>query len=224
MIKKREKKKKNALGPPLHPARWRPLAASASPQAFIGAAVQRFRTTPLKAFNGANVLLYNTKQKRLFPGLKCLTVTIIIIMCVWGGGGGVDICDRRDFTRAWVTGTFLYLIYFDLLIQSLDRKADQSFFFFFLTRAFCIRRNDETKLRNEFTKSLNGKYGDWCGQWAAYCTFFLYFTKWAAGWIQAIIYVRCCCFPDLSHVNIQGVKTHIVGIIKDDTWIFGIII
>ena len=25
-------------------------------------------------------------------------------------------------------------------------------------------------------------------------------------WYQAIIYVRCCCFPDLSHVNIQGVK------------------
>ncbi len=30
-------------------------------------------------------------------------------------------------------------------------------------------------------------------------------------WYQAIIYVRCCCFPDLSHVNIQGVKTHTVG-------------
>ncbi len=24
-------------------------------------------------------------------------------------------------------------------------------------------------------------------------------------------HVRCCCFPDLSHVNIQGVKTHTVG-------------
>ncbi len=25
------------------------------------------------------------------------------------------------------------------------------------------------------------------------------------------IYVRCCCFPDLSHVNIQELKTHTVG-------------
>ncbi len=25
------------------------------------------------------------------------------------------------------------------------------------------------------------------------------------------IYVRCCCFSDLSHVNIQRVKTHRLG-------------
>ncbi len=30
-------------------------------------------------------------------------------------------------------------------------------------------------------------------------------------WYQAIIYARCCCFPDLTHVNIQRGKTHTVG-------------
>ncbi len=49
--------------------------------------------------------------------------------------------------------------------------------------------------------------------WALYK--FLYFTKWAAGWTQngtRQSYMFAAFFPpDLSHVNIQEVKTHTVG-------------
>ena len=72
------------------------------------------------------------------------------------------------------------------------------------------KRNDETKWRNELTKSLNDNTG--------FCVVgivqILYFTKYGSGldteWYQAIIYVRCC-FPNISHVNKQGVKPHTVG-------------
>ncbi len=53
--------------------------------------------------------------------------------------------------------------------------------------------------------------------WALYI--FLYFTKWAAGWTQngtRLSYVHCCCFPDLSHVNMQGVKHKQLVIMQRD--------
>ena len=64
---------------------------------------------------------------------------------------------------------------------------------------------DETTKRNRCT-IIRGLM--W---WSLYK--FLYFTKWAADteWYQAIMYVLFCCFPDLSHGNIQGMKTHTVG-------------
>ncbi len=72
--------------------------------------------------------------------------------------------------------------------------------------AFCIRRNDETKWRNEMTKSLNDNTGFGVVGIVQIFIFHEVGSRMDTEWSQAIMYVRCCCFPDLSHVNIQGVK------------------
>ena len=70
---------------------------------------------------------------------------------------------------------------------------------------------DETKSRNEMTKSLNDNTGFGVVGIVQIFIFHKMGSRLDTEWYQAIIYVRCCCFPDLSHVNIQGVKTHTVG-------------
>ncbi len=68
-----------------------------------------------------------------------------------------------------------------------------------------------TKSRNEMTKSLNDNTGFGVVGIVQIFIFYKVGSALDTEWYQAIIYVRCCCFPDLCLVNIQGVKTHTVG-------------
>ena len=82
--------------------------------------------------------------------------------------------------------------------------------------AFCIRRNDETKTRNEMTKSVNDNTGFGLVGIVQFFIFHKMGSRLDAEWYQAIICVRCCCFADLSHVNIQGVKHIQLAIMQRD--------
>ncbi len=70
-----------------------------------------------------------------------------------------------------------------------------------------MKRNDETKRRNEMTKSLGDNTG------AVLCNIYISQPLGHSTVPGYHIYMFPAenYFPDLSHINIQGVKIHTVG-------------